>query len=110
MQLSELEPRLMKRNADGSMQPVAAVVEADGLIFLCPKCAMMKDGNAGVHSIICWRPRVPAGVAPGPGRWEFQGDSIDTLTLVAPSSSIALTSEGGCKAHFYIRNGRIEFC
>lgn len=85
--------------------PADSFAEADGVHFLCPKCFEANRGPVGTHSVICWRPRVPADVSPKPGRWEFHGTSLDDLTLVAGSSSVLLL--GGCAAHFFVRNGRI---
>ena len=82
------------------------MAEADGVIFLCPKCFVDNKGPEGTHSVICWRPRVPVGVPPAPGRWEFEGTGLTDLTLRASSSSILLTG-GGCAAHFFITNGSI---
>ena len=81
---------------------------ADGVMFLCPKCFRANGGERGTHSVICWKPEVPAAREPGPGRWSFQGSSLEDLTLVASSSSIALL--GGCRAHFFIQNGAIIDC
>ena len=85
---------------------VGVLVEADGIWFLCPKCFAANGGPRGTHGVLCWRPRVPADVDPKPGRWEFHGTGLDDLSLVAGSSSILL--QGGCGAHFWIRNGSIE--
>ncbi len=83
--------------------------EADGVWFLCPKCYAAHGNSAvGTHWVCCWRPRVPQTWSPQPGRWEFQGTSLDDLTLVAGSSSVLITS--GCMAHFFVRNGHIEEC
>jgi hypothetical protein len=78
---------------------VDSLREADGILFLCPKCIAENRGPAGTHSVICWRPRVPANVDPKPGRWEFTGTRLDDLSLVAGSSSVLLTD--GCAAHFF---------
>ena len=85
--------------------PTASIDEADGVWFYCPKCYTANGGMRGTHSVICWRPRVPADVDPKPGRWEFQGTGLDDLTLVADSSSILLRS--GCCAHFFVQAGEI---
>lgn len=82
------------------------IENADGICFLCPVCFEKNKGPIGTHAIICWRPRVPAEMSPSPGRWEFQGTSIDDLTLVAGSSSIKL--ESGCQAHFFVTKGEIK--
>src|SRR5690349_17736877 len=86
--------------------PVSEIDQADGIELLCPKCFKANGGSIGTHQIICWRPRVPANIAPKPGRWEFHGVGLGDLTLVAGSSSVLLTGPG-CQAHFFIRNGEI---
>lgn len=86
--------------------PVESVAEADGVVFLCPKCFQENNGPVRTHSVVCWRPRVPQGEnIEGPGRWEFEGTGLHDLTLVAGSSSVLLT--GGCNAHFFVRGGEI---
>lgn len=81
--------------------------EADGLYFKCPKCYHTKgDTDIGVHSILCWRPRVPTNIEPGPGRWEIVGTDFSNFSLVAGSSSVALT--GGCMAHFFVKEGQVN--
>lgn len=87
---------------------VHELAEADGVIFLCPKCHATNGGPVGTHSVICWRPRVPPDVDPKPGRWEFQGTGLGDLALVAGSSSVLLM--GGCNAHFFVRGGDIVLC
>ena len=45
---------------------------------------------------------------PKPGRWALLGTGLQDLTLgPAPgkSRSVLLTTEGGCRAHFFITNG-----
>jgi hypothetical protein len=122
--LRELEARLIRREiracAPGPSCSVLSphtqheyhcdvddIAAADGVRFLCPLCFKNNRGRVGTHSVICWRPRVPAGVPPVPGRWEFQGTGLGDLTLVAVSSSILL--QGGCGAHFFIRRGAVEW-
>jgi hypothetical protein len=87
---------------------VDAIEDADGVRFLCPKCYLANAGARGTHSVLCWRPRVPAGVFPMPGRWEFVGTNLSDLSLVAGSSSVLLTA--GCKAHFFVEKGEIRMC
>jgi hypothetical protein len=99
--------------------PLPSVAGADGIFFLCPKCFMTNQGNVGTHGVLCWQPHVPLTVFPKPGRWAFQGSGYDDLTLVAGSSSILLTCNckpkageppcSCCKAHFFIRQGNIEW-
>lgn len=83
--------------------------EADGVEFICPKCYLDtgKD-RRGVHSVICWEPQVPLTLSPGPGRWSMRGTGLHDLSLVANSSSIHLQPPG-CGAHFFVRNGQIEW-
>jgi hypothetical protein len=106
MRLTELEPSWRSLIDGRSHREAASLAEADGILFRCPKCYAEKGGLKGVHSVICWRPRVTAEVSPGPGRWEFTGTGFDDLTLVARSSSVLL--RGGCAAHFFIRAGKIQ--
>jgi hypothetical protein len=93
----------------GSMVVVDTVAEADGVFYLCPVCFAKNGGPRGTHAIISWRPRVPQTISPTPGRWEFEGTTLDDITLVAGSSSILLQT-APCKAHFFIRNGEIVMC
>ena len=82
------------------------IADAEGVSFLCPTCFESNGGSVGTHGIICWSPNVPQTFAPTPGRWELVGTSMDDLSLVAGSSSVALTGDG-CKAHFFVTNGSI---
>jgi hypothetical protein len=103
VKLTELEPQFLRFGA-GTYAHADAIADADGIVFLCPKCFAANGGSIGTHSIICWQPgRVPDDARPGPGRWNFLGTGLDDLTLRAGSSSILL--EGGCNWHGYIENG-----
>jgi hypothetical protein len=109
LKLTELNAQFIRREVVGGVEyhhDVNTIAEADGILFLCPKCFITNAGPIGTHSVICWRPRIAPDVEPKPGRWEFEGTSIDDLTLKAGSSSILLTGEG-CHAHFFITNGEI---
>lgn len=106
MRLLELNPEFLKRTGDDTFERTASIAEADGLLFLCPVCFRANAGSVGTHSVICWQPKVPAHITPGPGRWNFEGTGLADLTLVAGSSSILLSGPG-CGAHFFIRNGEI---
>jgi hypothetical protein len=121
VRLTDLDPQFVKRElrvCDGHDCSVVAphpmeheyycpsdLPSADGISFICPKCFAVNGGPIGVHSVLCWRPRVAAGISPGPGRWEFLGTGYEDLTLVAGSSSVKLT--GGCGAHFHVTSGAI---
>ena len=106
MRLTDLEAEFIKRTREGDhdiYRVVDSIDQADGISFLCPLCFKANGGSVGTHGVICWRPRVPLTVTPGPGRWEFHGTSLGDLTLVAGSSSVQLTQ--GCRAHFFVRAG-----
>lgn len=107
MPLAELEPRFLRRNAPGTWATIQAIGDADGVMFLCPVCFQQNAGPVGTHVVLCWRPRVPLTESPGPGRWEFEGTGLADLSLVAGSSSVFLTSPGGCGAHFHVRSGMV---
>jgi hypothetical protein len=111
MRLSQLEPRFYKIVRPNDLrQEVDTLAEAQGLIFLCPKCFAENGGAVGTHSVLCWflGRGVPDSEEPGPGRWEALGTGVDDLTFRAGSSSILLTS--GCRAHFFIRDGEVISC
>src|SRR6267142_3401260 len=90
--------------ANGGYGEVETLGEADGVMFLCPKCFKENQGAAGTHRVICWFVgKVPDDVRPGPGRWMPQGTGLSDLTFVPTvgppprSNSVALT--GGCQWH-----------
>lgn len=106
VQLSNLEARFLKyvpRDGHVYMENVDSIAEADGVIFLCPKCFVENKGSRGTHSVLCWSPKVPPDVDPKPGRWNLVGTGLHDLSLVAGSSSVLLTA--GCKWHGFVRNG-----
>jgi hypothetical protein len=102
----DLEGEFLRITGDKTFRRTQEIAGADGIMFCCPKCFPEKGGSVGTHSIICWSPHVAEHMRPGPGRWSLQGSSIDDVSLVASSSSILL--DGGCGAHFFVRNGQIE--
>lgn len=46
MRLIELDPQFLKVTAPDSWKHVDAIAEADGLIFLCPKCFEATAGQS----------------------------------------------------------------
>ena len=106
--LRELEAKFLRIDSTDpqTMEYVDAIGDADGVIFLCPKCYDDNRGPVGTHSVICWSPKVGQEHVPRPGRWNLTGTGLDDLTLVAGSSSVALQGSD-CQAHFFVRNGRI---
>lgn len=105
--LADLEPHTLGDAQPEGWREDVPWTEAIGIRFLCPKCWLANGhSDIGVHSMVCWTPAVPQTVTPRPGRWNLVGTSLADATLVAGSSSIQIL--GGCNAHFFIRNGRIE--
>jgi len=90
---------------------VQTLAESDGITFLCPKCFKENDGPVGTHGVTCfWRGKVPDWVAPGPGRWNPAGTSLDDLTFVPlQTGEWVSVSVQGCDAHFLIVNGGCQW-
>lgn len=108
MKLTDLQPEFIKLESEDTWRTVSSTLaaDADGLMFLCPKCFVETNGPIGCHRVICWKPHVPLTIHPRPGRWQFEGKSFYDLSLKASSSSILLL--GGCGAHFFIEAGEIR--
>lgn len=109
MKLVDLKPQFLKSLPDKCSQYVNTLEEANGILFLCPKCFEENKGRVGTHSVLCWfKDRgVPDDLDPKPGRWNPQGTGYSDLTFVGPgATSILLTS--GCQWHGFIVNGGIE--
>lgn len=108
MRLRELQARFLKLEDAHSYLMVERLGEADGVIFLCPKCYTANGGSAGTHSVICWfAGRVPDDLGPKPGRWNPSGTGLDDLTFVPPGAvSVLLTS--GCGWHGFVKDGGAE--
>jgi hypothetical protein len=109
MRLGDLSPRLMRIiTPNKHYQDVDALADAQGVLFLCPKCFVANNGPIGTHSVLCWF--LGRGVLdtekPLPGRWNALGAGLHDLTLQAGSSSILLTGEG-CRWHGFITNGAV---
>lgn len=95
-----------------------SIDKAQGIMFQCPKCAEGKPtgGNQhrrfvrGAHYVLCWfanprkASRVPDDAYPKPGRWNFEGTSIDDITFVGPGAASVLLT-GGCGWHGFVKNG-----
>ena len=111
MRIRDLEARFIRRTPEGYNEyPGITIHEADGVIFLCPKCLEQNGGPVGTHSILCWfTGKVPDDLSPGPGRWNPSGSGIDDLTFVEPGKvSVQLLS--GCSWHGHITNGQALTC
>ncbi len=112
--LSDLEAsfRRITEIRDGELtshKPVDAIADAQGVMFLCPKCFATNSGPVGTHGVICWsRARgVPDGVKPGPGRWSLVGTSLADLTLDGdpPGNARSVLLLSGCAWHGFVTNG-----
>lgn len=118
MRLRDLDASFVGEVNGSSSKQLSDVDGAQGIMFQCPKCAQgkevqEKDGERfviGVHYVLCWfsNPRnaekVPISLAPTPGRWQFEGNSIDDITFIGPDAASVLLF-GGCSWHGFIRNG-----
>lgn len=108
MKLRQLEAEFLKLAGDGHLKHVETLGEADGIIFVCPKCYTELGKRAGAHSIICWfRGKVPDDVSPKPGRWTPSGTGIDDLTFVPgdPPMACSVLLTAGCAWHGFVVNG-----
>lgn len=113
MRLSELEAKLIWQvNVEtGSFRtdepPCPSLAEAQGLLFLCPKCFKDNNGPVGTHSVICWFEGrgIPDDMEPRPGRWTPRGTSIEDITFVPAKKSNSVLLLGGCNWHGFITNG-----
>jgi hypothetical protein len=91
------------------IKEVAALAEAQGIMFLCPKCYAKNGGAVGTHGVdVTFAGRgVPDllgshGDAGAPSRWAIAGTGHGDLTM---SPSILLL--GGCGWHGFITNGEV---
>lgn len=111
MRLRDLEAALIRRDArdDGVYHvQVETLAEADGILFLCPKCFAENGGRVGTHMVICWfEGKVPDDAVPGPGRWTPTGAGLDDLTFVPGQriTAVSVLLTGGCGWHGFVRDG-----
>lgn len=106
MRLIDLDASFRKLIDATSHMEVKNLSEADGIIFLCPKCFVDLKGKYGCHSVLCWfEGKVPDSLDPKPGRWNPVGTGLTDLSFVPgrKSNSVLLTS--GCKWHGFVTNG-----
>lgn len=113
MKLIELDPKFITyHNDNGTIYHhyIDTIEQAQGIIFLCPKCFKTNDGKIGTHSIICWSSSkgVPDEAFPRPGRWMLVGSNLNDLTLnEEPNKSRSIALLSGCMWHGYITNGEV---
>lgn len=86
---------------------VDTLAEADGVMFLCPKCFAENSGPIGTHSVICWFVgKVADDVDPKPGRWTPIGTGLHDLTFVPSAGrSHSVLLMGDCAWHGFVANG-----
>lgn len=109
MRLRDLEAEFLRWVGDGRFERIDTLADADGIIFVCPKCYAELGRREGAHSVICWfRGRVPDTVTPGPGRWTPSGTGLDDLTFVPgdpPMAVSVLLTGPGCGWHGFVTGG-----
>jgi len=103
--LNALEAEFIRHVGGGRMLHVGSLSEADGVMFLCPKCHKENDGPVGTHRVVCWFVgKVPDDISPKPGRWNPSGTGLDDLTFVEPGA-VSVAILGGCRWHGFVRQG-----
>lgn len=115
--LTDLRARFIRyeRTPEGQVthRKVDSIEDAQGVMFLCPKCWRDNNGPVGTHMVICWDGArgVPEDAFPHPGRWKLVGTCIDDLTLEAhPPKTRSVLLTAGCKWHGFLTNGMADIC
>ena len=108
MRLTDLDPSFLRYDEKG-FNRIDGIEEAQGLMFLCPKCFRENEGAKGTHGVICWsRSRgVPDDARPGPGRWSLNGTGFGDLTLDGDGGSRSVHLLSGCGWHGFVTNGEV---
>ncbi len=108
MKLTELEPILLKRINDKTHQTVGVLSDADGIMFLCPKCFAANKGRGGTHNIICWfNGRVLTPMNPLTKQWNPSGSNWKAFGF-DPSGEQGIKVNGGCGWQGFIENGEVK--
>ncbi len=94
---------------DGSFHRQLVAEGAQGIVFLCPRCATeaAAGNDVGIHSIVLFfeNPRnAPAVSSPLP-KWHFEGTALSNVTLT-PSVHVKLP----CGWHGWITDGTALTC
>lgn len=108
--LRELRAEFIKDEEGGKVRRrVLTLAEADGVIYLCPKCFVANKGSVGTHMVLNWfEGKVPDERDPKPGRWNPTGTGLDDLTFVPGRKSQSVLLIGGCGWHGFVTSGRAE--
>jgi hypothetical protein len=106
VKLRDLQAQFYAIVDEHSYRVVGTLTEAQGVVFLCPKCFVANGGAVGTHSVLCWFAGrgVPDSMSPKPGRWNPSGTGLDDLTFVGPGAASVLL-KGGCEWHGFVRDG-----
>lgn len=101
MKLLELDPQFLRVDSPTQFRHVESISEAQGVMFLCPRCFQKNGGEVGTHSIQVWfaNRRVPEELTPKP-RWVVWGTGLHDLSL-SPSIQIDCW-------HGFVSNGLIR--
>lgn len=110
--LATLEARFVRAAENEGLAHCESFLDAQGVLFLCPKCFTDNKGSVGTHSILVWfdERNVPTVLKPTP-RWKAIGTSINDLTLT-PSINLDVDGDGirdpgecECLWHGFVTNG-----
>lgn len=107
MKLTELEAQFVRCDDPRTTSAVDTLAEAQGIMFLCPKCYAANDGPVGTETVICWFADrgVPDDERPLPGRWIPSGTGYDDLTFVGPNAASVHLTGPGCGWHGFVKHG-----
>ena len=110
IKLLDLEPHFLKLVTPLAYEHTDDVALSDGMIFLCPACYWSNDGKVGTPvASSCSEHRAARGCPFALRRCGFRSARLRRPHgRKAGSSSVHLI--GGCRAHIYIRGGKVDFC
>lgn len=100
LKLADLDPHFLKAVSRLDYECTDDIAEADALQLRCPAChwAGHRTGNDHAHAIILWR---------DPASWRFAGQGYRDVSLMAGRTLVTMV--GGCRARFYLRDGKVDF-
>jgi hypothetical protein len=100
--LPKLEPHFLKPVSRLRYKYTDDIGAAEGMIFLCPACFWSNNGDKKrTHATTIW-------LLPRPRCWGFEGNGYDDLSLKAGRTPVHMI--GGCRAHYSIQRGKVDFC
>jgi hypothetical protein len=111
MKLIDLDPWFVRYlEPDGDIQMVDSIEQAQGLLFLCPKCFSENHGPEGTHGILCWSESqgAPADACSIPGRrLALKGTGFADLTLDSDPGSKPILLTSGCHWNGFVMDGEV---